>query len=296
MKSDWLNRAIFLRNRVIGGPGFVDQVFVDQGFGHRARRSSWPLIALLLIAITPTPTPATADDAANARLERVFVDSRIQRELPPAPAPSATGTQRDAGSGTRVPERSDAPASRSPGDPTAQSSSPPQPRSPIGDPSPALKVLLWILVGALAIIVFFHISQALIKKAKTVGKSKQAPGNRTPVEQTRSPMPAPRTLPPNPLAAAEDLAGTGNYGEAIHLVLLIAIERLRERFGRIGPSLTSLEVSRELPLDGDAKPALATLVALVELSHFGGRPLGEPDYRRAKSRFADLIAVVGPSS
>ena len=279
MNLDWLDRAASLGGHLWG--------------------CAWPFAALLLAAsyIPTIATPASAASESQARLERLFVDNEIQRELPRRPAQQAPDTSSSsAGSPPPTLQRSDEPASQNNGDAPAQSRVPPRERSPVGDPGPALRIFLWVVVGALAIIVLFHISNALIDRARAVGKKPQEPVDQAGGTRDRpANSPTPR-VPPNPLSAAEDLARAGKYNDAVHLVLLIAIERLKESFGGIGQSLTSLEVTQKLPPNSDARPAFAMLVLLVELSHFGGRPLAEPDYRRSKKNFEDLFSLVGEPS
>lgn len=88
------------------------------------------------------------------------------------------------------------------------------------------------------------------------------------------------------LAEAERLAGLGRWSEAVHALLLVAIRQLGERFSiPLSSSRTSREICRTLPLRGEAREAFAGLVRTVEVSLFGGAPLGPDDYRASLERF-----------
>jgi hypothetical protein len=85
---------------------------------------------------------------------------------------------------------------------------------------------------------------------------------------------------------AARLAQAGRYGEAIHLLLLLAIRRL-SRHARVPPahSRTSRELGRLLPLEGPARSAFRELVLAVEVSHFGGVDAGPDDWAACRSHF-----------
>ncbi len=85
------------------------------------------------------------------------------------------------------------------------------------------------------------------------------------------------------------LAAEGRYAEAVHALLLAAIRHFAERSRvAIQPSRTSRELVRLLPLGAEAREAFADLVRTVELSLFGGAPVGQEEYERSLARFRDL--------
>jgi hypothetical protein len=73
---------------------------------------------------------------------------------------------------------------------------------------------------------------------------------------------------------------------ALHSLLLIAVRRLCARFSvpQVS-SRTSRELCRALPLQGEAREAFTSLVWTVEISLFGGTPLGPDDWRMSLERF-----------
>jgi hypothetical protein len=88
---------------------------------------------------------------------------------------------------------------------------------------------------------------------------------------------------------ATRLAAEGRYAEAVHALLLAAIRHFAERSRvSIQPSRTSRELVRLLPLGAEAREAFSDLVRTVELSLFGGAPVGAEEYERSLARFRDL--------
>ena len=88
---------------------------------------------------------------------------------------------------------------------------------------------------------------------------------------------------------AARLAAEGRYAEAIHALLLAAIRHFAERSRTpVQPSRTSRELVRLLPLGAETRGAFTELVKTVELSLFGGVPVGREEYERSLSRFRSL--------
>jgi hypothetical protein len=88
---------------------------------------------------------------------------------------------------------------------------------------------------------------------------------------------------------AARLAAEGRYAEAVHALLIAAIRHFAERSRvAVQPSRTSRELVKLLPLGPDARAAFADLVRTVELSLFGGAPVGAEDYERNLERFRAL--------
>jgi hypothetical protein len=88
---------------------------------------------------------------------------------------------------------------------------------------------------------------------------------------------------------AARLAAEGRYAEAVHALLIAAIRHFAERSRTaVQPSRTSRELVTLLPLGPDARSAFADLVRTVELSLFGGAPVGAEDYEKNLERFRAL--------
>ena len=258
--------------------------------------------AVALISVVCVGGPAHSADDARDRVERIVTDNAIQRDLSIAKTSTGASNQvldgnGDGGGSGRVETRREGRASN--GDDSRDSGNAARNRPtlpPIGDPGPVVTVLLWVLVGALAIVVAFHAVKSL-SRGRRLGRRKPSGASRIiPAEASEDvDSAAARQLPPDPLSAAEDLARSGNYEDAVHLVLLLALEQLRSRFGGLGRSLTSLEVVRKLPLETQTYRGLSALVALVQLSRFGGRSLDEADYRRSVGSYRDIARAIEPA-
>jgi hypothetical protein len=101
------------------------------------------------------------------------------------------------------------------------------------------------------------------------------------------------TGPPPPLPDPDRLAGEGRWAEAVHALLLRAVDDVGRRAGRLPPALTAREIAARAALADDARRALGALVAAGERAHFGGAAVGEPDYRSCREQLARLAAAAG---
>ena len=88
---------------------------------------------------------------------------------------------------------------------------------------------------------------------------------------------------------ADRLARKGKYGEAVHVLLLHCLDDLRLRLDiALAPSLTSREILERLHLTEGAKSALARIVTMAELNHFGGRAASEAAYQACRENYRRL--------
>lgn len=88
---------------------------------------------------------------------------------------------------------------------------------------------------------------------------------------------------------ADDLAGRGQYGEAMHVLLLKSLAEIRLRLGTsFAVSLTSREILRKVSLPQTGTGALSAIVQSVEQTYFGGRPAGREDYLGCRQEFEAL--------
>ena len=89
-----------------------------------------------------------------------------------------------------------------------------------------------------------------------------------------------------PLGDAEELAARGEYGEAIHTLLLRTLQELvRSAEVRVSAAMTSREILGRVPLAAEARAALAGLITAVEVTHFGDDPATAADYERCRAQF-----------
>ena len=95
-----------------------------------------------------------------------------------------------------------------------------------------------------------------------------------------------------PLGDAEELAKRGEYGEAIHTLLLRTLQELvRSASVRVAPAMTSREILARVPLLADARDALSGLITAVELTHFGESEATLDDYVRCRDQFQRFAAA-----
>jgi hypothetical protein len=93
------------------------------------------------------------------------------------------------------------------------------------------------------------------------------------------------------LAAAERLAAAGAYEDAVHELLLVAVDRLSARRDVVlPPSLTARELLRVLTPSGPQREPLREIVAAVEAALFGGRALDAADWQRCRAACARVLA------
>ncbi len=89
-----------------------------------------------------------------------------------------------------------------------------------------------------------------------------------------------------PLGDADEWARRGNFGEAIHTLLLRTLQELvRSSAVRVAPAQTSREILARVPLLADAREALAGLITAVELTHFRGAVATLDDYQHCRAQF-----------
>jgi hypothetical protein len=92
------------------------------------------------------------------------------------------------------------------------------------------------------------------------------------------------------LAEAERFAAVGRYDEAVHLLLLAAIDRVfSEASRRVSRAATSRELLRQVPDGSSVRAALAAIVALVEHSLFGERELTRADWEAGRAHWDALV-------
>lgn len=97
-----------------------------------------------------------------------------------------------------------------------------------------------------------------------------------------------------PLPDPDALARRGNFGEAIHVLLLAAIAGLTRRLRLVLPGhLTSREILKELPINDDRREDLGRLVRSAERFHFGGSATGEAEYLACLEHYRRLVPSRG---
>jgi len=131
----------------------------------------------------------------------------------------------------------------------------------------------WVLVLALALLVLAVAWPLLRRLARRAPEVIDVAGD------------APRSVAAShTLARARELGEAGRHLEAVHVLLLVAVEHWTHHSPvPVHPDLTSRELLRSLPpsLPAERREALGALVRAVEWCWFGGRPAGRMEYEQA---------------
>jgi hypothetical protein len=153
---------------------------------------------------------------------------------------------------------------------------------------PILKILFWVGVAVLALYILYVIAMRLSGAEWRWGR-KAGAGDEAGREWRPAEAPA-RAL----LREADSLAAEGRYSEAAHLLLFRSIEDIDSRRPKlVRPALTSRDIAGAPELPPEPKRAFGTIVALVERSLFGGRTLGEPDWRECRGAYERFAFAEG---
>ncbi|MGA0602136.1 DUF4129 domain-containing protein [Caulobacter sp. KR2-114] len=148
---------------------------------------------------------------------------------------------------------------------------------------PALKILFWVGVGAIALLLVFLIVRELT--GVRFERRRRAAARNKPVDWRPDAVKA-RAL----LEDADALAAQGRYDEAVRVILFRSIDDIEGRRPRlVRPALTARDIAALEGLPAAARPAFSLIARVVEASFFGGRPVdraGFADCRQAYEAFA----------
>ncbi len=239
-------------------PGETDQADLERRGWARSRGAVALAAAVLSLTVLLGGLPALAqnaalDDAFQQTAQEVLAERRYQTELPGPPEPEAL----------------------------------PPPRDPLEIPEGAAtvgRVLFWgLLLAGGALLAYRLILEGgrLIRRGPAL-KATEENGPARPAARGRQ-------REGGALEEADRLARQGRFGDAMHTLLLAGLDDLRRRqAAALAPSLTSREILAIAGLSAEVKAALAPMVNLVELEHFGGRPSGAPEYQTCRENFQRL--------
>jgi len=239
-------------------------------------RGLWVLLALaMLFASGPARAQDTDAEQIRNETEKALEGGDIQRDAPLA---------------ERVRQHADDIAK----DPSLQHE-PPTPKAPpprdssSGIPIPP-EIFLYLLIAVIAValcIVAYHLYGTYAFGQRVSKKVDQ------PLQVATLPIARTADAPLPDLDEIERLARAGAHAEAIHLMLLRALEALRRRLGTSwAKSLTSREIARRSELPATDRSALKMLVGAVEISRFGGKSANEQIYRTC----LDQYRLIGESA
>jgi hypothetical protein len=231
----------------------------------------------LLLAALLCATISDAQDRLHEKVERLYEAGRYERQLPygkPEPLPPEPAKKVEGDDREREPL-----IDRNPATPVSRG---PRPDPPPG-PGRLAAFLFWLPWIAVGVLVAFMIANLISRRRKLAAKP--------PETRTRVPVPAPAPAAETPasLGLAEALAREGRYAEAIHALLLAAIEAVRE-VRPVAASLTSREVAASAgALSDGGRQALRQIVQAVEITRFGGRPAGAREYEACVAAIGTIV-------
>lgn len=140
--------------------------------------------------------------------------------------------------------------------------------------------IAWTLVAVVVIVLLSLLAQGLLKRRRNA-EAEVAMAQSEPAEAAAAPRPV--------LAEVDRLVAAGRYGEAIHLLLLIAVDRLmRQRAQSLDDSLTSREILRRLRLPPPGRAALERLVLGTERFLFAEKAVDRSEFEACRKAF-DLL-------
>ena len=90
------------------------------------------------------------------------------------------------------------------------------------------------------------------------------------------------------LARARELAGGGRFAEAVHLLLLGAVQAIEERRGGFRRSRTVREIAMDERVPAAAREPLSQMAACVEPVVFGDREAALADFDACREWLGDI--------
>jgi hypothetical protein len=265
-------RGEALRGRQVG-PG--DRVRVIGAMRGISVGAFWRcLVTAAILGCLPPAAALAQQGDLRQETDEILSDGDIQRDAP-------------------LVERVRSQANDVARDPTLQHE-PPEQRTPPPEPIQIRgDLVLYFLLAVLGVcfcLVVYHLIRTYAPGKRAWSKSEQA------VELAARAIAAPaEDKVPEP-DEIERLARAGAYAEAIHLMLLRALDALRRRLGASwAKSLTSREITRRAELAATDRQALKVLVGAVEISRFGGQRANEQVYLACLDHYRLIGAAAGES-
>ena len=164
-----------------------------------------------------------------------------------------------------------------------------QPREPANFPVWLGKLIAWIFIGlgiAAAALFIWLIASSFVggytpppkKRRKSRGQGADAPEN------------APLPFAPVAMGDVDAAAKRGDYGEAVHLLLLATLQMLSQKgLLRIKPSMTAREIALSAQLNVNAQAPLREIVGAVETYLFAGFDLNAETYDNCRNHHKMLL-------
>jgi hypothetical protein len=155
--------------------------------------------------------------------------------------------------------------------------------------APFLSYVFWAGVAIGVIVIVYMIAMELYRRRP----------RRRARAKVEAPAPKPEYRPAHAraqalLSEADRLAAEGRYSEAVRVLLHRSVEDIERAFAMIiGPSLTAREIGALEPLSPHGRSVFGGIARAVEMSLFGGRPLGADDFARCREAYAGFALQGG---
>ena len=131
------------------------------------------------------------------------------------------------------------------------------------------RFVAWILIAAGVL----YLAYLLVRKVRRDRKP--------PAPEEQAPVAEETATPASRLADVEQLARDGALADAVHLLLLLFIEDIREKQRTaVQPALTSREIVAAVSLPQSASASLAFIVGWVERTRFGGMEIDRDTFEQ----------------
>jgi hypothetical protein len=152
--------------------------------------------------------------------------------------------------------------------------------------APFARILMWGVLIAAAAVLLWALYNRLRHGQWRLKLPRLARVTEIPAEEEWAPDEAPARAW---LDEADALAREGRYAEAIHHLLFRSIEDIASRRPNVvRPALTSRELAAAQAVPPRARDLFAGIARLVERSLFGGRPVAEPDWLKARESYSEF--------
>lgn len=161
---------------------------------------------------------------------------------------------------------------------------PPQAGSPSLDPA-VMRVILWIAIIIIAVITLMNLKRNLWSSSRSrrfnLGDEEDATPAATAGRMEKA------------QSAADDLAHSGSFAQAMHTLLLQSVNELRRRLDVFfADSLTSREILQCIQVAPEARAAFTDIITRVEISYFGEREPGREEYEACRRSYERLSALL----
>ncbi len=161
---------------------------------------------------------------------------------------------------------------------------PPEPPAQLPDLASIGQWLFWIVIGAAVV----ALAVILVQRARGVGPRMRRTAAALPPEPDEAAVLG--VVPAAALHDADALAARGDYGGAIHALLLRGVGAIQQRFPRtLVPAHTSRDIASLAALPAPLRSAFADIAGRVELAVFAQRPLGRAEWEASRARYAGLL-------